>query len=93
MCRSTLPIRWRAVLRRYSRLPTRRTGGSYQREQTLAQMGSRRRSGSRQAGAGRGRSGGQDDNNVPVGCVRVAAAHASTAMLGDMFGSISVERA
>jgi NADH-quinone oxidoreductase subunit G len=33
------------------------------------------------------------DNNVPVGCVRVSAAHASTAMLGDMFGSISVERA
>jgi NADH-quinone oxidoreductase subunit G len=33
------------------------------------------------------------DNNVPAGCVRVSAAHASTAMLGDMFGSISVERA
>lgn len=33
------------------------------------------------------------DNNVPVGCVRVAAAHASTAVLGDMFGLISVERA
>ena len=33
------------------------------------------------------------DNNVPRGCVQVSAAHASTAMLGDMFGSISVERA
>ena len=33
------------------------------------------------------------DNNVPIGCVRVAAAHVSTAALGDMFGSISVERA
>lgn len=33
------------------------------------------------------------DNTVPVSCVRVAAAHASTAMLGDMFGLISVERA
>jgi NADH-quinone oxidoreductase subunit G len=33
------------------------------------------------------------DNNVPVGCVRVAAAHVSTAALGDMFGPISVERA
>ena len=33
------------------------------------------------------------DNNVPPGCVRVSAAHASTAMLGEMFGLISVERA
>ncbi len=33
------------------------------------------------------------DNNVPAGCVRVAAAHASTAALGEMFGNISVERA
>ncbi len=33
------------------------------------------------------------DENVPAGCVRVAAAHASTAALGDMFGSIIVERA
>ncbi|MFZ2972453.1 MAG: NADH-quinone oxidoreductase subunit NuoG [Ferribacterium limneticum] len=35
----------------------------------------------------------KSDNNVPAGCVRVSAGHASTAMLGDMFGSISVERA
>ena len=33
------------------------------------------------------------DETVPAGCVRVAAAHASTALLGDMFGSITVERA
>jgi len=33
------------------------------------------------------------DNNVPAGCVRVSAAHASTSKLGDMFGQISVERA
>ena len=33
------------------------------------------------------------DNNVPVGSVRVAAAHASTAALGEPFGLISVERA
>jgi NADH-quinone oxidoreductase subunit G len=33
------------------------------------------------------------DETVPAGCVRVAAAHASTAGLGDMFGSIAVERA
>ena len=33
------------------------------------------------------------DNSVPSGCVRVAAAHVSTANLGDMFGLISVERA
>ncbi|HEX6734617.1 MAG TPA: NADH-quinone oxidoreductase subunit NuoG [Azonexus sp.] len=33
------------------------------------------------------------DNGVPAGCVRVAAAHVSTANLGEMFGLISVERA
>ncbi len=33
------------------------------------------------------------DNAVPAGCVRVSAAHASTAQLGEMFGQISVERA
>ncbi len=33
------------------------------------------------------------DETVPDACVRVAAAHASTAVLGDMFGSIIVERA
>lgn len=35
----------------------------------------------------------QIDKNVPSGCVRVSAAHASTAMLGEMFGSIFAERA
>ena len=33
------------------------------------------------------------DEGVPAGCVRVAAAHASTAALGEMFGAITVERA
>jgi len=33
------------------------------------------------------------DASVPPGCVRVAAAHATTAALGDMFGTINVERA
>jgi len=33
------------------------------------------------------------DETVPVRCVRVAAAHPSTAALGDMFGAINVERA
>jgi NADH-quinone oxidoreductase subunit G len=33
------------------------------------------------------------DENVPTGCVRVSAAHPTTAMLGEMFGAISVERA
>lgn len=33
------------------------------------------------------------DETVPAGCVRVAAAHVSTAALGDMFGPIDVERA
>jgi NADH-quinone oxidoreductase subunit G len=31
------------------------------------------------------------DASVPDGCVRVAAAHASTSMLGPMFGPIAVE--
>jgi NADH-quinone oxidoreductase subunit G len=35
----------------------------------------------------------QADDSVPAGTVRVSAAHASTAALGDLFGSISVERA
>jgi NADH-quinone oxidoreductase subunit G len=33
------------------------------------------------------------DETVPSGCVRVAAAHATTAALGDLFGAITVERA
>ena len=33
------------------------------------------------------------DTTVPPGCVRVAAAHPTTAALGDMFGPINVERA
>ena len=33
------------------------------------------------------------DKNVPVGCVRISAAHATTATLGEMFGPINVERA
>ncbi len=31
------------------------------------------------------------DDGVPEGCVRIAAAHASTCMLGPMFGQIAVE--
>ena len=33
------------------------------------------------------------DERLPDDCVRVAAAHASTAALGPMFGSVTVERA
>ena len=33
------------------------------------------------------------DETVPAGCVRVSAAHATTAGLGDLFGAIIVERA
>jgi NADH-quinone oxidoreductase subunit G len=35
----------------------------------------------------------QIEENVPAGCVRVVAANAATATLGDLFGTISVERA
>ncbi|WP_263771357.1 NADH-quinone oxidoreductase subunit NuoG [Propionivibrio soli] len=44
-------------------------------------------------GAGDARLTAKLDETVPSGCVRVAAAHASTAGLGDMFGTITVERA
>ena len=44
-------------------------------------------------GAGEAILVARSDNAVPAGCVRVAAAHASTAGLGEMFGQISVERA
>jgi len=33
------------------------------------------------------------DDGIPTGCLRVSAAHPTTAMLGEMFGAISVERA
>jgi len=33
------------------------------------------------------------DSTVPAGCVRIAAAHPTTAALGEMFGPIDVERA
>ncbi|MDR1276624.1 MAG: NADH-quinone oxidoreductase subunit NuoG [Candidatus Accumulibacter sp.] len=35
----------------------------------------------------------RSDTSLPEGCVRVAAAHPSTAALGDMFGTLTVERA
>ena len=44
-------------------------------------------------GQGRVQLLAQLDEMVPPGCVRVAAAHATTAALGDMFGTINVERA
>ena len=44
-------------------------------------------------GAGEAVLMARQDETVPSGCVRVAAAHASTAALGDMFGAITVERA
>jgi NADH-quinone oxidoreductase subunit G len=63
-------------------------------EQTLAQIGIAENTQVRvRQGAGEAILIAKIDNNVPAGCVRVSAAHASTAMLGDMFGSISVERA
>ena len=63
-------------------------------EQTLAQIGLTENAKVRvRQGAGEAVLVAKTDNNVPVGCVRVSAAHASTAMLGDMFGSITVERA
>ncbi len=63
-------------------------------EQTLAQLGLADGTQVRvKQGQGEAVLVAQADNNVPVGCVRVAAAHVSTAALGDMFGQISVERA
>jgi NADH-quinone oxidoreductase subunit G len=44
-------------------------------------------------GAGEAVLAARVDETTPPACVRVAAAHASTAALGDMFGAITVERA
>ncbi|MFC5300700.1 NADH-quinone oxidoreductase subunit NuoG [Azospira restricta] len=44
-------------------------------------------------GAGVATLAAKGDETVPTGCVRVAAAHATTAGLGDLFGTITVERA
>ncbi|MGE5492658.1 MAG: NADH-quinone oxidoreductase subunit NuoG [Actinomycetota bacterium] len=63
-------------------------------EQTLAQLGVAAGSLVRvKQGQGEAVLTAVADNGVPAGCVRVAAAHASTAALGDMFGPITVERA
>ncbi|MDE2441543.1 MAG: molybdopterin-dependent oxidoreductase, partial [Betaproteobacteria bacterium] len=63
-------------------------------EQTMSQVGLTDKELVRvKQGSGEAVLAAKLDNSVPAGCVRVAAAHASTAMLGDMFGSISVERA
>jgi NADH-quinone oxidoreductase subunit G len=43
--------------------------------------------------AGQARLGVALDDRLPDDCVRVAAAHASTAALGPMFGTVTVERA
>ena len=32
------------------------------------------------------------ENTIPADCVRVAAAHEKTSMLGEMFGSLTMER-
>jgi NADH-quinone oxidoreductase subunit G len=63
-------------------------------EQTLAQLGIADKDQVRvRQGNGEAILAARLDNGVPAGCVRVAAAHSSTVALGDMFGSISVERA
>ena len=63
-------------------------------EQTMAQIGLADKAQVRvRQGSGEAILVARTDNNVPAGCVRVSAAHVSTAMLGDMFGSITVERA
>ena len=61
---------------------------------TLAQLGIAEGSQVRvRQGQGEALLTARADESVPTGCVRVAAAHASTAALGDMFGAINVERA
>ena len=63
-------------------------------EQTLSQLGLADKDMVRvKQGTGVATLAAKLDNGVPAGCVRVAAAHATTAVLADMFGSISVERA
>ncbi|HEX5803315.1 MAG TPA: NADH-quinone oxidoreductase subunit NuoG [Azospira sp.] len=69
--------------------PTARMNGA-----TLAQIGAA--DGAQvvvRQGAGNATLVAKLDETVPAGCVRVAAAHATTAGLGDLFGAITVERA
>jgi len=69
--------------------PTARMGAA-----TLAQLGIAEGSQVRvKQGQGEALLTARTDESVPMGCVRVAAAHATTAALGDMFGTINVERA
>jgi NADH-quinone oxidoreductase subunit G len=92
MCRSILPIRWLGVPRHCSR---RLILCSLQHVsmKTLAQIGKVWRCArcARQ-GSGEARLVAKIDNAVPADCVRVAAAHVSTAA-GRHVRSISVERA
>ncbi|MBS1228685.1 MAG: NADH-quinone oxidoreductase, chain [Proteobacteria bacterium] len=61
---------------------------------TLAQLGIAEGSQVRvRQGQGEALLTARADESVPMGCVRVAAAHATTAALADMFGTINVERA
>jgi len=61
---------------------------------TLAQLGIAEGSQVRvRQGQGEALLTARADESVPTGCVRVAAAYATTAALADMFGTINVERA
>ena len=63
-------------------------------EQTLNQLGLKSGDSVRiKQGNGEAILVAKSDGNVPEGCVRVAAAHVTTASLGEMFGPISMERA
>ena len=74
---------------RDAQAPTARLGAA-----TLAQLGIAAGAQVRvKQGAGEAQLVTALDETVPAGCVRVAAAHALTATLGDMFGAINVERA
>ena len=84
-------VRYAAALQktRDAQAPTARLNAA-----TLAQLGIADGSQVRvRQGQGEALLTARADESVPTGCVRVAAAHASTATLGDMFGAINVERA
>jgi NADH-quinone oxidoreductase subunit G len=72
----------------------RRSSVAYLNQSTLSALGLTNGNMVRVAqGQGSALVKAEEDNNLPDNCVRLAAGTATSALLGEMYGSISVERA